>query len=107
VFCRGVSHDFCRLACLDKSTVVDDHKLRCQAPSFRDIVRNQDNGRRLSREQLEEASVNISSSQRIDTGERFVEKQNLGPKKHGPTDAYALLLSAGELIGVTKLELRR
>ena len=107
MFCRGVSHDFCRLSRLDESTVLDDHKLGCQAPSFRDIVRNQDNGCRFGRKQLKEASVNISSSQRIDTGERLVEKQKLGPKKHSPTDAYALLLSAGELIGVTNLELRR
>ena len=107
MFCRRVSHDFCRLSRLDESTVLDDHKLGCQAPSFRDIVSDQDNGRRFGRKQLKEASVNISSSQRIDTGERLVEKQKLGPKKHGPTDAYALLLSAGELIRVANLELRR
>ena len=43
----------------------------------------------------------------VDGGKRFIQEQDLGIRRQGPSKGHALALAAGELVGITLLHARQ
>ncbi len=86
---------------------IEKNRIGADGKNARQLVGDDNNGRAQRIAQTDDQIVQQPGADRIESGRRFVEEQNLGIERHGPGQTGSFLHAAADLGRVIILESRQ